>query len=265
VAGFLLVAVPVTLVMFAARTLRWVAVAGLSFRLGALWHSHLQTALAVGVAMLTPAQVGEALKMKLVRDADGKEWATLGAAFVIERLADLAALTLLLVIWLGHASIGWLAVAGLGMAAAVALLPALLRRVEHWPLPTPVAHALLPLGSFRPAPWRMCLFALGTFLNWGCVLLLWQAVLGGAGVWLSLAECALAVSLVTFAVIASMVPGGIGVAELSAWRVFSWLGVAAGQAEAGSVLLRLITAVVAAMGLLHGLALLFGGRARRST
>lgn len=266
VAGFLLVAVPVTLVMFAARTLRWVAVVGLSFRPAALWHSYLQTAMAVGVSMLTPALVGEALKLKLARDAVGTGWSTLGAAFAIERVADVAALVALLAVGLGVSGSSGpiLACAAALATAGVAFAPGFLRLAAGWPLPTPVSHALRPLASFKPSASRMALFGLGTALNWVCVLLLWQAVLAGAGVRIGLTDCAVAVSLVTFAVIASMVPGGIGVAEVSAWAVFSWLGLSAGEAEVGSVALRLTTLLVVALGLVHALPLTLAPSSRQA-
>jgi hypothetical protein len=266
VAGFLLVAVPVTLVMFAARTLRWVAVAGLSFRPAALWRAHVQTALAIATAAATPLQAGEALKMKLARDATGAGWATLGAAFALERVADVAALLALgaIGLGLGAASGAWLALAAALAVAGVMAAPALLRWLAPRPwLPARFSGVLAPLAAYRPSAARMAVLGACTVVKWFCVTLLWQAVFAGAGVALGLGACALAVALVTFAVTASMVPGGIGVAELSTRAVLLWSGVPPGLADAAAVLLRLLTPLVVAIGLLHALALLPGRGAAR--
>ena len=67
--------------------------------------------------------------------------------------------------------------------------------------------------------------------------------------------------LVTISVTVSLVPGGIGVAEVSTRALLLWLGVEPSLADAGAVLLRLLTPLVIAIGLLHGLFLLPARRA----
>jgi hypothetical protein len=263
--GFLLVAVPVALVMFAARTLRWVAVSGMSFQPAALWRAHVQTAFAIATATATPLQAGEMLKMKLARDSTGAGWATLGAAFALERVADMAALLALgaIGLGLGATSGGSLAIAATVAVGAVLLAPALLRQLAAAPLPARIAAALAPLAVYRTSPARMLALGICTAAKWLCVTLLWQSVFASSGVELGLGACALTVALVTLAVTLSMVPAGIGVAELSTRAVLLWSGVPPGLADGAAVLLRLLLPLVVGIGLLHAAFLLPGRRTTR--
>lgn len=254
---FLMVCVPIGLLMFAVRSLRWVAVAGLSFRPAPLWRAHAQSAIAIATAAATPLQAGEALKLKMVRDDTGADWASLGAAFALERMADVATLLAMGALGLGlrGASGIWLVVASLVAVLLVAFAPAGLRQLAGLPLPGRVARALAPLTAYRPSSARMALLGLCTVAHWWCVLVLWQAVFKSCGISLSLADCGIAVVLVTISVTISLVPGGIGVAEVSTRAVLLWLGVEPGLADAGAVMLRLLTPLVIVIGMLHALAL----------
>ena len=258
VMAFLPAALTATLGLMLARSLRWAAVSGLPFTPASLWRIHLQTAVSMGIAAVTPMQAGEALKLKLARDRSGGGWAPLAAGFVLERLADVAALLGLGALGFGlrGAAAPWLMLAALGLAIGVAAAPAILRRLAMAGLPRPIAAMLAPLRDYRPAGWRMALLGLCTVGAWFCTLLLWQVTLAAGGIALGLADCALAMALVTLAVIVSLVPGGLGVAEVSTRAVLLWLGVEPGQADAGAVLLRLLTPLVVLVGLAHGLALI---------
>lgn len=253
---FLLVGVPACLLFFAMRSLRWAAISGARFTPRLLWDIHLQSTLALTAATVTPMQAGEAIKLKFAHDRLGRDYASLTAAFGMERLADLAVVLGLGALGFGlrGAAPGWLAAGAVALALAALLAPALLRRLAMAPLPAALAHRLAPLAAYRVAPWRMALLGLCSLGNWLAVILLWQGTLAAAGVSLGLGDCALAVALVALAVTASLVPGGFGVAEVSTRAVLVWLGVEPGLAEAGAVLLRMIMLLVIALGLLHGLA-----------
>jgi len=254
---FLVVGIPLGLFVFLVRTLRWVAVAGLSFRPSALWRAHVQTAIAIATAAATPLQAGEVLKLKMARDDTGAGWAELGAAFALERMADVATLFAIgaLAFGLRGTSSFWLVVASLVVALLVALAPAGLRSLARLRLPARIGVALAPLSASRPSPARMAVLGLCTVAKWWGVVVLWQAVFLSAGISLSLADCGMAVVLVTISVTISLVPGGIGVAEVSTQAVLLWLGVEPGLADAGAIMLRLLTPLVIGIGMLHTIAL----------
>lgn len=253
---FLLVGLPVGFAVFAVRSLRWAAVAGIPFTLGPLWRTHVHTALAIATASATPLQAGEALKLKFARDMTGQDYASLGAAFALERMADVAVIFGLgaLGFALRGASSLWLLLATLLLVLGVALAPILLRWFGRAPLPALLRQALLPLADYRPSAGRMLILGLCTVAKWLGVVLLWQATFAAAGITLAFGDCAVTVALVTLSVTLSLVPGGIGVAEVSTRAMLVWLGVEPGLADGGAVMLRLLTPLIIGIGLLHGLA-----------
>ncbi len=260
---FLEVCLPVGLLLFLVRSLRWAAVAGIPFTPALLWRTHVQTALALATAAATPVQAGEALKLKFARDLTGKDYASLGGAFAVERLADAAVLFGIGAIGFGLAGASglWLLAASGLLAVAVALAPFLLRRLAGARLPPRLAAALGPLAQYRPSAARMLVLGGCTVAKWLMVVLMWQTTFAAAGIGLGFADTALVVVLVTLSVTVSLVPGGIGVAEVSTRALLLWLGVEPGLADAGALLLRLLTPLVIGIGLLHGLFLLRGRRA----
>lgn len=260
---FLAVCLPLGLLLFCVRSLRWAAVAGIGFTPAQLWRTHVQTALALATAAATPLQAGEALKLKFTRDMTGQTYAALGGAFAVERLADVAVLFGVGAIGFGLAGASgiWLLIASGLLAIAVALAPFLLRRLAGAPLPARMAAAIAPLAEYRPAPWRMLVLGNCTVAKWYIVILMWQTTFTAAGIRLGLAETALVVVLVTLSVTVSLVPGGIGVAEISTRALLLWLGVEASHAEAGAIVLRLLTPLIIGIGLVHGLFLLPARRA----
>lgn len=253
--GFLCVCLPIGFAVFLVRSLRWAAVANMPFTPMILWRTHVQTAFAIATAAATPLQAGEALKIKFAHDTTGADWASLGAAFGLERLADMAVLFGIGAIGFGlrGASGAWLLVAALGLAALVAMAPFALRRLAAARLPERLAAPLRSLRHYRPAAWRMLVLGLCTVAKWVGVVLLWQATFAAAGISLGVAECAMVVMLVTISVTASLVPGGIGVAEVSTRAVLLWIGVEPGLADAGAVMLRLLMPLIIGIGLLHAL------------
>lgn len=256
---FLLVGLPVGLMVFVVRSLRWAAVAGMPFTPGILWQTHVQTALAIATAAATPLQAGEALKLKFAHDTTGADYASLGAAFAVERLADIAVV-------FGLGALGFvlrgssgtsLLLATLMLVFGVAMAPLALRRLARAPLPARFREALAPLAHYRPTLARMLILGVCTVAKWIGVVLLWQATFAAAGVSLGIGDCAVTVALVTLTVTLSLVPGGIGVAEVSTRAILVWLGIEPGLADGAAVMLRLLMPLIIGIGLLHGIAWLF--------
>lgn len=256
VLGFVAVGVPCTVVLLIARSVRWIAVANLAGPWRTMVRLHAQTSLSIAVATATPLQAGELLKLKLARRETGLGWGELGTAFALERVADVLAVLLIGVIgfW-GVASDRLMLAAAAWLLLTVAALLAL-RWVAAWPVATRWAPWLAPIAGFRVAPRRMALFVGGTAAKWVCVLLTWQALFAACGILLTLGQCAVVLSGVTLAVTASLVPGGLGVSEVSTKALLTWMSVEPALADAGAVLLRLMLPLVVVVALLNALPLL---------
>ncbi|MEM9380752.1 MAG: lysylphosphatidylglycerol synthase transmembrane domain-containing protein [Planctomycetota bacterium] len=185
-----------------------------------------------GLALtVSPGKVGEALKSWLLRDADGTPLATSAPIVLAERVTDLLGFLVLIGLTARAGEHAWIALATLGLAAAVLLLVAS-RRVAH--AVTEVAGRLPVVGARaaqleealdsaqrllapRELPIATLLAALGWFCECvGCWILVQSVLpadapastaLGLAGVTYAFALSAVAGAVVVIA------PGGLGVTE----------------------------------------------------
>lgn len=265
--ALLLPATALVLVAMAARALRWVAVTGLPFRPRILWDAHCYIAVAIAAASATPMQIGEMLKLRFAQRASGLLIARSGLAFAMERVADLVAILCLLAIGLagrggGEEAAVAAALAGLGLLYA---MPGIARRlVRIGSLPAPVAGFLAPLLEARLSQRRFAVLITCTAVKWASVVALWQVPLDAAGAAITVTDTALLVAGVTLAGVVSLVPGSIGVAEVSTRAMLVWFGVDVATAETAAIALRLLTLIVIAAGLAHTAPMILASRTRRA-
>jgi uncharacterized membrane protein YbhN (UPF0104 family) len=261
---FLLLTGAITFFAFVMRGLRWVALAGLPFTAGAIWDAQCYVAVSVAAASATPMQAGEALKLHFARRSSGMLLARSGFAFAMERVADLVAVVTLLAVGLAAHGGGVVpaTIAALIGLAALCLMPAAARHLAGARYVPPVAtRVLVPLAEVRVSGPRFAIFLLCTAAKWASVIVLWRVPLEAAGVRISLADTALLVAGTTLAGIVSLVPGAIGVAEVSTRVLLTWMGIEPGPAEAAAIALRLLSLVLIAIGLLHALPMFLRRRA----
>lgn len=226
--------------IFLGAAIRWAALMPGRAGVRGFLYLYAYVALTVGVATVTPMQVGEALKLKF-GDAALR---TQAAHLVLEKLLDLAALLILLV--------AGLLVRPVGLNLAFSALATGLAGLVLFGRP---ARLLLPgrLAGYLPAglPGRQVMLAvLGTLLKWGCTLWAWAALVGAARP-VGLNDVETLLGSVGLAVVLSMIPGGAGVLELSTRGVLMALGWDGGTAEFAAVLLRCFTPVFTVLGLCH--------------
>ena len=188
-----------------------------------------------------------------------------GFAYAMERVADLVAVVTLLAAGLAAHGGGAVsaAIAALSGLAALCLMPAAARHLAGARyVPPAVTRVLSPLAEVRVSGSRFAIFLLCTAAKWASVIVLWSVPLETVGVCISLADTALLVAGITLAGIVSLVPGAIGVAEVSTRVLLTWMGVEPSPAEAAAIALRLLSLVLIAVGLLHALPMF---RRRRTT
>jgi len=240
-------------VYICVRTWRWRVVVrhanpNVSF-LDLYWIS----AIVVSLSIITPGQLGEAIKTDLL-----KRRGLLGrlpglGGFAVERILDLLAVAFL-------ACFGLLFGSGLGerfpaLAATTGVLFLLALsavyfllsfdpggRVSSW-------VALMRTGTGSPEGWAK--MAIATILAWGLVSLGWQVSLTAVGVHLSLPEVLWLLATITLGTLLSFIPGGVGVAEFIALAALVNLGTPDVPAQAGALILRAYGLIVISFGLIH--------------
>ncbi len=248
---FLSLAVPLALVSLLLRALRWLQVQDATFGAKTLWLSFLANAVSSGIGSFTPLQMGEAIKLRWIRMEPDKKWPHAIPAFIVERLMDLSGLIGVALAGLAvHFGQLYLVLPAISMPLLTATLLIVIARSlnyaasERWKPYIDVAHQ----------PRRVFLAALTTIPIWISNTLLWWIAALAINVQLKLSHAFLLIGGATLASVASMVPGGLGVSELSSRGILLVLGYGQAEAEAVAVAVRLITALVLVLAALSGLA-----------
>ncbi|HEY8683170.1 MAG TPA: lysylphosphatidylglycerol synthase domain-containing protein, partial [Rhodanobacter sp.] len=86
---FIAMSVPLLLAIFALRGLRWLIVLGLRPDRVRFMQSFCANGVAAGLAVFTPFQLGEIMKIKLIPKSENRPWSFGLSAFLCERVMDL--------------------------------------------------------------------------------------------------------------------------------------------------------------------------------
>jgi uncharacterized membrane protein YbhN (UPF0104 family) len=88
-------------------------------------------------------------------------------------------------------------------------------------------------------------------LSWASVAFSWQIFLYGGSIHLGFVSSVALMSVVALVNILSLVPGGLGISDVSSAQVLTEFGFAAPTAQAGALVLRSYSLVAVALGLGH--------------
>jgi uncharacterized membrane protein YbhN (UPF0104 family) len=238
-------ALPLLLAIFSLRGLRWLLMLGIKPSRERFWQSFCANGAAAGLATLTPFQLGEIIKIRLIPDHHGSAWRLGVSGFFVERMLDLGG-----VLGMGlcgltmHFGLAWLAPLALLLPLLAALLFGLLSSHVHR-LPSRLQPYMEALRHRR----RIVQASLLTIMIWMLYAGLWWLAILAIHVRLDFSQVCLLLGGVMLAVVASMAPGGIGVAELGSRGIMLWLGASAAKADAIAMALRLLTPLIALAGL----------------
>jgi uncharacterized membrane protein YbhN (UPF0104 family) len=199
---------------------------------------HIATVVGVAIAPFTPAQLGEGLKVELLRRYGDISRETGYATFVVERVVDLGLLLVL----------GALAVVAhfpmpmnLRVLLWVALLGLAIAVVVLWRMPLPdrfaAFRAEMKAGLQNPSR-TACVLGL-SLLGWIVVAVGWQIILMSIGVRLSIFDVFGFMASSTVMLVLSFVPAGVGIWEAGGSLLLEMTGVQRAQAQAGALVLRL--------------------------
>lgn len=211
------------------------------------------TAVSVSLAILTPGQLGEALKIELLsrRGVLGR-LPGLGA-FALERIMDVVVLAGIGMVGLmfgsrlpeSYPSLG-IVVGLLTLIGGLALY--LLFRAQQGGSLIRWLEQIRD-GSGSPTAWLK--IGLLSMLGWFLIGLGWQIALYAVDIRLSLTEVMWLLALITYGTLLSLIPGGLGVAEVLTVEVLKNMGVDTIAAQAGALVLRAYGLILILYGVTH--------------
>ncbi|MBB6187479.1 lysylphosphatidylglycerol synthase transmembrane domain-containing protein [Rhodanobacter sp. MP7CTX1] len=236
---------PMLTIIFAVRGWRWLIVLGIKPNRDRFWQSLCANGAAAGLASLTPFQLGEIVKIRLIPDHHGSAWRLGVSGFFVERVLDLAGVLGVGLCGLAmHFAWPWLAPVALLFPLLgglfLCLLSAHVRRLPQ--RLQPYAEALRHVR-------RIAFASLLTIIIWLLYCGLWWIAARSMHIHLGLSQVTLLVGSVMLVTVASMTPGGLGVSELGSRGIMLWLGASATDAETTAIALRLLTPLIALTGL----------------
>ena len=211
-----------TLGYFLVRALRWRAILPRVASSTLLGQLYLITAITVGLSIVTPGHLGEAIKIELLKRNDGPGRLLGTGAFLTERLIDAGIIATVAVVGLsvympyadlaGVHAVAWMIVGLVAAGTVIALSVKWRGKLRE--LATPV----LVFSRDRTAFGRVLILSLA---SWALVALGWLFALRSVDVNLGFLQVLWLAAVVVIVQIASLIPGGIGISDLltvSFWR-----------------------------------------------
>jgi len=241
---FLAGEIPLFLAVSGVRGLRWLVVLGIKLDRGRFWQSFCANGAASGLASLTPFQFGELIKIRTIPEQARDTWQRGLSGFFAERILDLSGAIGVGLAGLSiHFDLAWLAPLAWALPLAASTLLYLLA-----PCASRLPRRLHPyVEAFRRRRHIVGASVL-TMIVWSLYDAQWWVAARSIGVHLEFEQSSILLGSVMLAVVSSMVPGGLGVAELGSRDVMLWLGASPVAATATAIALRLLTPLFALLG-----------------
>ena len=247
---FLAASILTTLVFWFLRTLRWAVLLKNENLAVSFSKLYLYTAVTVGFANFTPFQSGEALKVELMRKHGGGRFSGYNY-FFFEKLLDLLVISTLAafgVFVLFESAVGnriQLAVAGL-TSVLVILTLAFAVVLKKIPEKLQIYRRFISAQSgdlFRA-------FLL-TLASWATMIFGWKFIFQSAAIDLTILQTTAVISLTTIIGILSLIPGAIGISEISVAAMLSQMGYESIAAQTGAVMIALYSLVILILSVIH--------------
>lgn len=250
VSTFLCSSILATLAFWFLRTLRWAFLLRNDDLDISFFKLYLYTAIMVGFANFTPFQSGEALKVEMFRKYGGGRLSGY-TFFFLEKLLDLLVISLLALIGVfnlfefgSNANLKFI-VFGLTIGLTI-LATATLFLTKRWreKLNTFDRAELPNYKTFAVA------FLL-TSASWAAMIFGWKYIFQSVDVNLTMLWTTSVISLTTVISILSLVPGAVGVSEVTIAALLSQLGYENSIAQAGAVVMGIYSLLIFALAFIH--------------
>lgn len=205
-------------------------------------------AVVLSLAVLTPGQLGELLKIELLKRHNLLDRLSGFGGFAIERFMDLLVITSIAclgVFWTDTFAYRYPVFFFGGGVFFVILLTVFLFTGRKF------FYRRLPSRNEPSTPWVWVRIFILTLLSWGSVVWAWSLILAAARVHLGLWQVAWLMSLVTIGAILSLMPGGIGLADMLTVELLVEMGIMPMVAQGGAILLRFYVLILVSFGLIH--------------
>lgn len=242
-----------TIVVFAASAARWIAINQLPWQSKIILHVYCYVSLAMAASLVTPFQFGEVIKVRFARSS-GLTLSNSAVNVAFERIIDLAIIAAMGTAGFVYMKTGYsilavsiLVVGTVGGMIIPQLLRSIVSRLDHTSLGGHIQSIMpgkLPLRV-------LAIVGLISSVKWAMTLVLWLAIIRLANVDIGFWQTSFLLGSATAISILSLIPGGIGVQELSIRTILISMGIDTLHAETAAVVLRILTPVMVLIATSH--------------
>jgi uncharacterized membrane protein YbhN (UPF0104 family) len=247
---FLVSSVSATLAFWFLRAARWAYLLRDERLAISFLKLYLYTAVTVGFANFTPFQSGEALKVELFRKYGGRRLSGY-TFFLFEKLLDLAVIALLSLIGIyalfdkAFIENTTLVIAGLVVALIISAATVFFL-AQKWQ-----AKIYAARREVLPDVQTFVVAFLLTLASWVAMIAGWKYILQSGGISLSVLQTTAIISLTTVISIISLVPGAVGVSEVSIAAFLSQIGYETSIAQSGALLMGIYSLMILVLTAVH--------------
>ena len=247
------------------RTLRWSVILRHMDMDVRFLDLYLCSAVMLSFSVFTPVQSGELLKVELLHRFGMIERTSGYGSFAAERVMDLAVVCLMACggIWFyGGVAVHYktvlpiLLVAGALISGGLVLTDRYLLKGRLALLYRTAKQAFISKAVFAKV-------ALLTVLGWGLIALGWQISLSSLSIYPGFLRSAALTSIIALVNILSFIPGAVGVSEAGIAAMLLHFGETPSSSQAGALVIRSFSLLIALLGALHFVALLIRRKVKK--
>ena len=251
---WLLGAVPVSILIYwLLRTWRWfILLNNLNVHINFV-ELYLCNVCAMTLTIVTPLQSGEMLKVELLKSRGLIERFSGYSSFLVERVLDLFVLISLAALFaltsfdfgISHSTIisAWV--------IFILILILSVSTVNKIKVKGKIGEFLANLRAYTINIQSLWLVLLLTFCSWSVVAIGWQICLYSISIDLGFQKSMALMSIITIINILSLVPGAIGISEVSIAEFLVHTNSSLASAQAGSLILRFYSILIIFLGVVH--------------
>jgi len=226
---------------FLVRAIRWdilLKSIGISVPFKKLY---LMNSVALGIGVYTPASLGEAVKLQLLKDSDGVKRRTTLQLFMLEKFLDF--LTVILFALFASFALSYISLKIFGIVGALSIVSFVLFK-------SMLMNKLQVLSKINYASLGFAFIL--TVISWLVIIYNWVLLSNIIQLNSGFVEMMLVNSLSTLVILISLVPGGLGFLELSnSYLISNVLVVDLSAGSLFALFARLYTIYALVIGLLH--------------
>lgn len=250
---FLGAGVGTTLLFWLMRTIRWFVLLKAADIHIDFYYLYLAGAVSMAFTIVTPLNSGEVLKVELLKKVGALNRVTGYGIFITERILDLIVVLMMALLSLLFGISKFLDKATMVAVVAVLLLcfTGFFVMIQHISPTNPVGRFFQPFIQCIRNVKVLASVVLLTIGGWFLVVLGWYVSLRSVSISLTVLETVALAAITNLISILSLIPGALGVGEVSVATFLVYLKVDIPLAQAGALIIRLYGVMALILGFAH--------------